>query len=103
MMKKRYVLLVILMMSLLLTACGKQSGGKDGAGTQDSEKTSEELVFVETTLTVENFVSEMQYQRYVELLRAEGLAVETGVFQTHMLVELANDGPVTILLESKAK
>lgn len=43
------------------------------------------------------------YQRYVELLRAEGLAVETGVFQTHMLVELANDGPVTILLESKAK
>jgi len=43
------------------------------------------------------------YQRYVELLRAEGLAVETGVFQTHMLVELTNDGPVTILLESKAK
>ena len=47
--------------------------------------------------------AERLYQRYVELLRAEGLAVETGVFQTHMLVELANDGPVTILLESKAK
>ena len=41
------------------------------------------------------------YQRYVELLRAEGLPVETGVFQTDMQVELVNDGPVTILLESK--
>lgn len=41
------------------------------------------------------------YQRYVELLRAESLPVETGVFQTDMQVELVNDGPVTILLESK--
>jgi D-tyrosyl-tRNA(Tyr) deacylase len=41
------------------------------------------------------------YQRYVELLRAKGLQVDTGVFQAMMKVELVNDGPVTILLDSK--
>jgi D-tyrosyl-tRNA(Tyr) deacylase len=41
------------------------------------------------------------YQRYVELLRGKGLKVETGVFQAMMKVELVNDGPVTILLDSK--
>ncbi len=40
------------------------------------------------------------YDEYVDLLRAEGLAVETGVFQATMRVELANEGPVTILLDS---
>ncbi len=33
-------------------------------------------------------------------LRALGVTTETGVFQTHMSVELVNDGPVTILLDS---
>jgi D-tyrosyl-tRNA(Tyr) deacylase len=41
------------------------------------------------------------YQRYVEMLRAKGLHVETGVFQAMMQVELLNEGPVTILLDSK--
>ena len=41
------------------------------------------------------------YERYVELLRARGLTVETGVFQAMMEVELVNDGPVTLLLDSK--
>jgi D-tyrosyl-tRNA(Tyr) deacylase len=41
------------------------------------------------------------YQRYAQLLREQGLAVETGVFQAMMDVELNNDGPVTILLDSK--
>ena len=41
------------------------------------------------------------YQHYVECLRAEGLQVETGVFQAMMKVELSNEGPVTILLDSK--
>jgi D-aminoacyl-tRNA deacylase len=41
------------------------------------------------------------YQRYVEMLRGKGLQVETGVFQAMMEVELVNDGPVTILLDSK--
>jgi len=31
---------------------------------------------------------------------ALGVCVETGVFQAHMQVELVNDGPVTILLDS---
>ena len=34
-------------------------------------------------------------------LRAIGVTVETGVFQAHMQVELVNDGPVTILLDSE--
>ena len=44
--------------------------------------------------------AERLYNRYVSALKAEGLAVETGVFQAHMQVEIINDGPVTILLES---
>ncbi|MDO4732972.1 MAG: D-aminoacyl-tRNA deacylase [Bacillota bacterium] len=47
--------------------------------------------------------AEQLYRRYVELLRAEGLPVETGVFQTDMQVELLNEGPVTLLLESRKK
>ena len=35
--------------------------------------------------------------------RKSGLKVETGRFQAHMLVELANDGPVTIMLDSQDK
>jgi len=40
------------------------------------------------------------YEKYCNALRGLGLAVQTGVFQTHMTVELTNDGPVTILLDS---
>ena len=41
------------------------------------------------------------YELFVESLRAKGIRVETGVFQARMSVELANDGPVTILLDSE--
>jgi D-aminoacyl-tRNA deacylase len=41
------------------------------------------------------------YEEYVRCLRAAGVRVETGVFQAHMEVELVNDGPVTILLDSQ--
>jgi D-tyrosyl-tRNA(Tyr) deacylase len=41
------------------------------------------------------------YELFVEQVRSTGLKVETGLFQEHMLVEIYNDGPVTILLESK--
>jgi D-tyrosyl-tRNA(Tyr) deacylase len=37
----------------------------------------------------------------VERLRAAGLRVETGEFQAHMAVALVNDGPVTVLLDSR--
>jgi D-tyrosyl-tRNA(Tyr) deacylase len=40
------------------------------------------------------------YHAYVAALRAAGIAVEAGVFGAEMQVELVNDGPVTILLES---
>lgn len=36
---------------------------------------------------------------YAQALAALGVPVQTGVFRTHMQVELVNDGPVTILLE----
>jgi D-tyrosyl-tRNA(Tyr) deacylase len=41
------------------------------------------------------------YEEFVRALRALGVPVETGVFQAHMQVELVNDGPVTILLDSE--
>ena len=41
------------------------------------------------------------YDELVERLRSDHLPVATGVFQAHMAVELVNDGPVTILLDSR--
>ncbi|HWQ03376.1 MAG TPA: D-aminoacyl-tRNA deacylase [Candidatus Nitrosotenuis sp.] len=41
------------------------------------------------------------YEEFVKALRALGVRVETGVFQAFMSVELVNDGPVTILLDSE--
>lgn len=43
------------------------------------------------------------YQRFVEELRQMNLNVQTGEFQAHMAVELVNDGPVTILLDSRKR
>lgn len=40
------------------------------------------------------------YDRFVELARARGLDVGTGVFQAMMDVDLVNDGPVTLIVES---
>ena len=39
--------------------------------------------------------------RFIEFLKATGLKVETGRFQAHMQVEIHNDGPVTIMLQSR--
>lgn len=39
-------------------------------------------------------------ERFVGMLREQGLRVETGKFQAHMLVKIFNDGPVTIILDS---
>lgn len=41
------------------------------------------------------------YELTCSLIRAAGVPVETGVFRTHMQVSLVNDGPVTILLDSR--
>jgi D-tyrosyl-tRNA(Tyr) deacylase len=37
--------------------------------------------------------------RFADLLRASGVPTQSGIFGAHMLVEIHNDGPVTILLE----
>jgi D-aminoacyl-tRNA deacylase len=41
------------------------------------------------------------YEEFVRALRTLRVPVETGVFHAHMRVELINDGPVTILLDSE--
>ena len=40
------------------------------------------------------------YSHFIKLLEGYGLTVETGIFQEYMQVNLVNDGPVTIMLDS---
>lgn len=40
------------------------------------------------------------YNKFIEMLKETGLKVETGEFGAHMQVDIQNDGPVTILLDS---
>lgn len=40
------------------------------------------------------------YQQFVQAVKEQGIGVRTGRFQQHMDVELVNDGPVTLLLDS---
>jgi D-tyrosyl-tRNA(Tyr) deacylase len=47
--------------------------------------------------------AEALFEQFVELARATGLRVETGRFQQYMQVEIQNDGPVTIMLDSREK
>ena len=47
--------------------------------------------------------AESLFNLFVERMRSTGLKVETGRFQQHMLVEIYNDGPVTIVLDSREK
>jgi D-tyrosyl-tRNA(Tyr) deacylase len=44
-------------------------------------------------------VAEPLVEHFVQAMRDHGVPVETGVFGAHMMVEIHNDGPVTILLE----
>lgn len=41
-------------------------------------------------------------ERFVELLRSQGVPVQTGKFGEHMVVDIQNDGPVTIWLENES-
>ena len=45
--------------------------------------------------------AEQLFEQFVEQIRTTGLKVETGRFQQYMQVEIHNDGPVTILFDSK--
>lgn len=40
------------------------------------------------------------YKAFVNRMRGKGIGVEEGVFGAHMEVELVNDGPVTLIIES---
>ena len=44
--------------------------------------------------------AEEMYEKFVEYIKKSGLKTETGRFGADMKVELLNDGPVTIILDS---
>jgi len=46
-------------------------------------------------------LAERLYERFLDQLRRRGLEVASGVFGAHMLVELVNDGPVTLVLSTE--
>lgn len=41
------------------------------------------------------------YEKFVQAVGDAGIKVETGTFQAHMIVDIENDGPVTMLVDSK--
>jgi D-tyrosyl-tRNA(Tyr) deacylase len=45
-------------------------------------------------------VAEPLYEAFIGALRDEGIDVQTGIFGARMALELVNDGPVTIILET---
>jgi D-tyrosyl-tRNA(Tyr) deacylase len=48
-------------------------------------------------------VAETLYGKFVETLRQTGLKVATGVFGARMQLEIHNDGPVTLIVDSEKK
>lgn len=46
-------------------------------------------------------IAELLFQSFTQSLKDHKLPVQTGRFQTHMLVEINNDGPVTIAIDSR--
>ncbi len=53
------------------------------------------------TMAARPELAEPLYEQVVSILRDRGLNVQTGQFRTEMKVELINDGPVTMLLDSQ--
>jgi D-tyrosyl-tRNA(Tyr) deacylase len=51
------------------------------------------------TVAMEPIEAERLYNRFVELVSASGLMVQTGVFGARMDIRFTNNGPVTIILE----
>ena len=48
-------------------------------------------------------IAEPYYQKFIREVETKGIQVATGTFQADMQVELVNDGPVTLLLDSEKK
>jgi len=46
-------------------------------------------------------VAKSLYEKFIEEVKARGVEVKSGEFQARMLIDIHNDGPVTILLESR--
>jgi len=46
-------------------------------------------------------LAEELFNEFVDEVKRSGLNVQTGRFQEHMLVEIHNDGPVTVMIDSK--
>jgi D-tyrosyl-tRNA(Tyr) deacylase len=46
-------------------------------------------------------IAEILYRKFIKYCQDFGIKVETGKFQTVMLVEIKNDGPVTLIVDSK--
>jgi D-tyrosyl-tRNA(Tyr) deacylase len=47
--------------------------------------------------------AQLLYEKFVETMKTKGVKVKSGEFQARMLVDIHNDGPVTVLLESKPR
>lgn len=45
--------------------------------------------------------ADLLYQLFVRKLSEQGIAVKTGIFREHMNIKLENDGPVTMMLDSR--
>lgn len=48
-------------------------------------------------------VAEPQYEAFIDEFKRSGISTESGVFGAHMSVSSINDGPVTIIIDTKAK
>jgi len=55
------------------------------------------------TSAAEPATARVLYERFVDRLRSSGLKTETGEFAADMNVKIHNDGPVTIIIDSKPK
>jgi D-aminoacyl-tRNA deacylase len=48
-------------------------------------------------------VAQPLYEHFLDSCRSNRIGVQAGIFQAHMLLELTNDGPVTILCEAESE
>lgn len=53
------------------------------------------------TAAAEPATAEALYEHFMETVRTRGVSVESGKFRAHMAVTLTNDGPVTLLLDTR--
>lgn len=67
------------------TLCGDCKKGRRPSWTKAAEPTSANLM----------------YEKFVKEIEARGVTAATGVFQAYMKVEICNDGPVTLMIDSR--